>query len=333
MNRYAVFTLMMVMILAAACTQSADAPDVEATVAAGILSTQQAQDALQATVDGAVEATLAAQPTLSPTVPPEELVQDLSEEELAAEVETLSAEAEMSIEAVNTATDLALEDGTLTEEEAASLDAEVQAAYDDIVYLLTLASYYSYYYGDLAEDTLELLLLLEDDLEALLVIAAEYDDELAEIILLLEQGSEVTEEVLDQLSQSAEAWDVQAEALQEQAQAWQTALQAQLAERQAYWQSMEPTELAENRAAALGMAQEYLTVIRAGLEDGIITTEEMNAIAQWGANVVASLESVGGPKLQSFVPMIQELTGLIAIGDFSQAFSSFSDLEANFPLP
>ena len=70
---------------------------------------------------------------------------------------------------------------------------------------------------------------------------------------------------------------------------------------------------------------------RAVLEDNKITQFELSAIAQAEAIASADLKAKGGPALQGFSSLINNLTAQVARGEIQQAKSGLGGLEILLP--
>lgn len=300
-------------------------PDLDATIEAGIEETTTAEESMQSTVDAAVEATRQVEQTQAVE---EFSVEEMSEAEVVTEFSEDGAEAYDDVAQIVTTTDDYASDGELTQEEIEELEALYLETYEEIEYLLYLASVYSYYYGDLAGETLELLVALEDDLWLLVQLAEEYSDELMAVLVAIENGGEATEEMVYALEDAAEEWYEQMENWQGDADTWQTAVLAELQTRSEVWLSTEVNEVAQTRVKALLQAKDYAQQVRTAFEDGVISAEEMAEISQLAANAINSLETVGGDQLLNFASTITDLTSMMAMGEMPTALENLSSFES-----
>lgn len=310
------------MALLAACQLSAPATaptatsDLQGTIDAGIAATMQAQTDMQATIDAAVAATLSAVESAQEEIP--------SEDEMAAEIDSAVADAAAATEEVAATADKIAADGTITQEEY----DELEALLVDAAILLDYAEYwietYYWYYGELAEETLTLL----EEIEDLLVVM---DENLDEIVALLEAGTELAEDALAALDQFAENASEAAASLEGRSETWQAQLETWQQTRATELLEMIPSQVPENRAAALQEARNYALEVRAALEDRVISAAEIQKIAQVGANAVAGLEAHGGIPLQGLAGNIDQLTQFAAMGQFGQLSSGLGAFEAAIP--
>jgi outer membrane biosynthesis protein TonB len=344
--------------------------DLAATVNAAVAATATAQVALEATVNAAVAATQAAlpatpsaqpplgtatlvvQPTDAPaaeqpapapttappaeqpaplptvaTTPPTPVVVDtssMSEEELAAAIDAAVAEAVAASQAASAATTQATTDGAVSEDETVTVEVTLANAEEALAMAEALVAAYEDTYGQYAEEALDTLDDIESDLSAIA-------DSTEEISAILEQGSEAATAAAAQMQTAAASASLQAAEVQVQAQAWQQQVHAQIETRAAGALATQPNQVAGDPQAALQSALAYVETVRGGLSDGTISQAELADIAQKGANASASLQTHGGPQLQSLAPSINTMTEQIARGQLPQARGSLDGLDASIP--
>lgn len=307
-----------------ACGTVTTSPDIQATVDAAVAATATAQIAMQATIDAAVAATYAAAPSATPI----EIDEEPSEEELAALIDEAVAGASTAAEEASAATAEAASDDTITQAEVDEMEAAVSQAEEAITYAEELISLYDDLYGELAAETLDLLIAIEEDLELMADDIAAINDLLLEAGIALEQGIEMTEEVLAELDTAAQAVSTKASEIRGQNQALAQTLQTEIANRVASILAIQPTAIASSRQEAIQSALEYAGGVRQSLEDRRVSQSELADIAQLGANAVASLNAQGGPQLQQLAGNIGDLTTQIARGQVPQASAALGNLEA-----
>jgi ElaB/YqjD/DUF883 family membrane-anchored ribosome-binding protein len=325
-----VCTSVLVVIATLACGTSTPVatpvatPDTQGTVDAAVAATGTAQAGMQATIAAAVQATQAAVP--SPTPAPEYVA--MPEEELAAEVDGAVDEAATAADDCSAAAAEAAADGTITAEEAAELEAYAAEAELAIAYAEDLIDAYYALYGDLATETLALLVQVEQDLAVMSDEVADLNAVLVEIDQALEEGLTLAEETIEQLETAAQAAGDKAAEIRAQNEAWITGLQAEMENRAAAVLAVEPDQIAGDRQEAVQMAFQYVDGVRDGLADGKITKPEMATIAQLGANASAGLQAHGGPQLQQLPGSINTITEQLARGQVPQAKAGLGGLES-----
>ncbi len=301
-------------------------PNAQATINAAVNATMTAQASTQSAIDAAVHATLtavAAQVTPTPQV---ETV-TLTEEELAAMIDTAVAEAATATAASAAASEQATADGTVTQEEVITVQVEVVGAEEAIAYAEELLTMYDYVYGELATETLVLLQAVEADLAAMAQSTAEVAAALEDIATALEQGVALADETITQLENAAQAAGAKAAQIQAQNQAWYTALAAELETRAATFLDVAPNAVATDRLGAIQDTFYYLDSVRGALDDSKLSAAELSTIAQLGANAAAGLQSQGGPQLQALAGTVNQITEQLARGQLPQARANLVALE------
>ncbi|MBC8505217.1 MAG: hypothetical protein ISR58_03075 [Anaerolineales bacterium] len=323
-NFFLVFCIVSLTLVISGCDAPIETPavDAEATIGASKSLTATAEAAFQEAVDEAVHATVTAMPT-----PDLAEYSDVSEEELAEEVDTAVNEAENASEQASDAVDEAAADGTITQEE---ID-EIEALLNDLEYAIALANelIYAYYgiYGELATETLYLLQAIEEDLDELAAFAIE----MVELALMVEdalmQGLEVATEVVDQLVGVAGNLDDKVASLLEKRGTWKDALSGDLENRVADILNIAANQVAGDRKDAILSAFDFVDSVRNALGDGALSNSELLDIGQLSANARASIDAAGGPLLQSRSGEIGDITSQLARGQLPQAQSGLGALE------
>ncbi len=303
-------------------------PETQATMDAALTQTVVAEEEFQGAVDEAVEAAVAeaVEATMSAmSAVDEDAYGDMSEEEMADEIDKAVSNAEDASEQASTAADDAASDGTLTQEE---MD-EIEALISDLAYALALAEdlmyLYDDIYGELATETLYLLLEMEDDLDELAAFATD----MVELLIMAEEaldgGLAVAEEVVAQFEQVAAQVDTAG--LIEARDAWLDARQTEAENRAEMITNMAPSEIAGTRREALLDAFTYVDAARAALADGKLTLPELQNVGQLGANAQAGFAQFSGPLLQNRSAEISGISSMLALGQLPQAVNGVNQLE------
>ena len=347
---YLAFT---VLIIAGGCASGSmratptPTPDLQATVAAAILATATAEAAEAARIATAVAATQTAiAPSYAESTPtpgasgpatpapqdiPTETYLTMTEEELAAQIEDAVNEAVAGTESAATATETATADDTITQEEIGSIEAVIADADEAIALAEELLLVYADIYGELATETLVLI----DDMEALLATMTEMvivmTDILVDVDAALEQGVEVSAQHLADLEAAAIAAGTNAIALQQQAAAWPTTVEAELTGRADAALAVQATQIADSRVDAIVSAYDYIEITREALSDRRLSQDELNAIAQVGANATASILAKGGAQMQGIPDKLNAITAGVARGQIPQVSSQLQSLEGAIP--
>ena len=296
--------------------------DVQATVdyAVSLTATAQADD--QAAIDAAVEATVQSLPT--PTPAPTVEVVEMTEEELEALIDDAVEEAIAASEQVYTTTTQATYDNTISDEELYYMDYYLYAAELALTYADDVIAMYYDYYGFYAEEAVDYLLQIEDDLE---VIA----QSMSEIDAIVQQGAEAASAAVAQLNEAAQNAEIRHDELQTSAQEWMSSAQTGRDDRLEQLQNMQPTEMAGNLDGALVLLHEYVDSVKTGFSDGKIDRSEWLDLAQRGVNAQASLEQFARPNMQNLSSGIGNLSNMITLGEWPQAKVELPSFEHSLP--
>jgi len=289
--------------------------DIQATVNAGIQATMQTEANMQATIDAAVSATVTASQVQAT---------QLSEEEMANEIDQTVDEVVVLADNVVVTTAEIASDGTITYDEY----AELEELLVDAAVLVDYAEYWidTYYwlYGDLAEETLALL----EELEDTLLLTEEYMDD---ILAILEMGSEAANQALNTLEQLSQNVDTATSQFEGKSDEWVSQVQTLLETRAANSLNVPANQIPADRAAAIAAALDYAQTVRGALADNVISSGELQNIAQLGANAVSGLQAQGGPALSNLADAINAMTTQAAKGQFFQVANGLGALEAAIP--
>lgn len=300
-------------------------PDINATAQAAVDATLAAHDSVQATIDGAVQQTAAAQPAPAPSVTPlpNDVVANMTEEELASLIDQSVQDAMAASEQVSAATTSATTDDAITEEEVATIESELDEAEELLYAVEDLMALYLELYGEYGTEAVTVLYDIEDDLE---VIA----DSLSEISQIMTEGAEAASAAIEQLDQAAQTAAQNIDAAQTQMQGWQEKVTSNLISREEMMLAVAPDNVASDRAGALDQTQAYITALRGAIEDNKISPTELENIAQLGANASASLNAAGG-QLSDLSGKINDFTRLAARGKSAQIGAGLAGFESQLP--
>ena len=304
-------------------------PDTNATVNAAVAATDNAETVIQSTVDSAVSATITALPPFPSPTPVDTDI--LSEEELATAVDESVQEANNACQQSSDYSDQATNDDTLTYEEAAELAYYYGVSQAEIEEALYLAELYLDLYYDLAEDTVELLTIIVEDLDELASYTSEALETLDTVINTLAEGGIVSDELIASLSEHSNRIEEYAGTLEPEFAQWLDGLKGSLENRANQYINLEPDQVAGDRLAALDITRDFVNAINLSLGDGILSQNELFNIAQLGANASASINQFGGPQLQNLSGNINALTGQLARGELPQARTGAGELSSLIP--
>jgi hypothetical protein len=329
-----VLIISFLVFLSLACGASAptsaptNTPDVQATVNAGIAATSAAQTEVQATVGAAVSATNAALPPTSTPGPTVEYV-EMTEEELEALINQAVEDAVDATQEASDTTTQATADDALTYDEAQTVDVYVYAAEQPLAYADELIGAYYSLYGELATETVELLLAVEDDLDDMAVAMYTITDVLVSVEDDLTQGVSMTAEALLQLENAAQQASANLEQVQSQVQTWVQGVQVEREDRANAIASIRPDNVPPDRLATLQSAFSFVDQFQAALGDNKLSRDELTNIAQLGANLSAGFSQHGGPELQGLSSKVNEITQQLARGQVPQARNGLGNFESS----
>lgn len=306
-----------------ACSRQTNEDNIDDQVQTAIAETAQVEATFQVAVDQAVEATVIAMP---PTPTPQATVDPytMSEEELAALIETSCEEAITAYDEASTATTQATSDGTYTEDEIYDTIYYVYDAESAIAYAEELLNLYYDLYGAYANEALDLLYQVEDDLEELAYATTEIET-------ILAAGAEAATAAIDQLNTAIENAQPKVEELQTKVQEHRDKFPTALQERENSFLNLAPTEIASDRDGAILQVYDYLDSVKTAFADRKISLDEMGQIAQLAANAQAGINQSGGPLLKNFSGNIDGITRNISRGNWPTAQRDIGGFEASLP--
>ena len=315
--------LLIIVSMLAACGMQSNSDNLDAQVQTAIAQTAQAEATFQAAVDQAVQSTVIAMPptpTPQPTVDP----YTLTEEELAALIDASCEEAVAASTEASTATSQATSDGVYTKEEVYDTIYYIYDAEAAIAYTEELLNLYYDLYGAYANETLELLYAVEDDLNELAAV-------MTEVEAILSQGTETASAAIEQINAALATAQTKASEAQTKAQEYKDNLPAVLQERENRFANLAPTEVASDREGAILQVYTYLDSVKAAFADRKVSPDEMGQIAQLAANAKAGIDQSGGPLLQNFGGNIDGITRNLSRGDWPSAQRDLGSFEASLP--
>ena len=330
-------------------------PDSQATINAAIAATSTAQVNLQATVDASVAATssaavptavntsvaaatIAVPPTATP-VPPVDAV-TLSEEELQAMIDQAVEEAVAASTQASASTAQYTTDNDLTYDEVEAMYVYLYAAEQALAYADELIQAYYGVYGELAYETVDYLLQVEDDLEAIASSLETMSTAVEAAETALQQGAAIAAETVDQLSMAAQTVQSHLPETQTLEQNWSQNATIDRENRFNQLAQIQPDNVPTDLPSTIRDAFTFVDTVRGALDDNKLGRDELNLIAQLGANVSAGFNKHGGFKMQGLSGRTNEITGQLARGQLPQARNGLGSFEtslgqrpANLPKP
>jgi hypothetical protein len=309
-------------------TSPTSTPDAQATIDAAIAATANAQAGMQATIDASIASTAIAMPP-TPTPGPTVEYVTMTEEELAALIDQAVADAVAATQQTSSAATQATSDNTVTEDELAYIYGYYYLADEAIDLAEEYINAYYGLYADLAYETMDLLVSVEQDLSTTAQSLDEINTALVAISDSLAQGLELATATIDQLNTAAQNATSHLQEAQAQSQTWISALQE---ERDGLVQnvlSVKPDNVPTDKLSALQSAFSYVDVVKNAFGDNKITLDELTSIAQLGANAAAGLSEHGGSQLQGLSGKLNEITAQIAGGKMPQAKDGLRNFETS----
>ncbi len=239
-------------------------------------------------------------PTPQPTVDPA----GLSEQELAGTIDETAGE-------LDSASQQAAEYGSSTAADGVYTLDEITTWYELLIYseqLLYELDYYIEQYDMYYEAYASVYVELLQDLEAEL---ATLDGMIGEITSIMLQGEAAMQAGAEQVASALEIYDQVLPELSSELNSLSDTFNQALADRQAWVEGFQPTDIAATRAGAVAAAVSYVQTLQNAYEDAIMTPVELQQIAQLAANAQASLQAAGG-ELAALAGQVSSLTQLAA---------------------
>jgi hypothetical protein len=342
----------------AACggtTTEPEVANVEATVNAAVMATANAEAALETAINtavdeavtGAVDAAVEEEVAAAlAAATPEATYAVYTEEELIVLIEETTQAAESSTTSYTEATTTATSDDVITPEEAQTIEYYVTISEETLAEVDAMIETYYALYGGTGDEIVAELVAIESELD-------ELNDDVAEMVVILDEinstlaaGYELAEETIDQLEQAAveaqsaidetavqmQTWASNAQTTaQTSATAIQENISASQEELSSILQSSMPTEVADSYEAAMEQVVSYISITGSALADSNITPQEMELIAQTGANAAASLTAQGKAGSDLLINNIDSLNQQLASGDIQGAISGLNGLQGQLP--
>jgi hypothetical protein len=253
----------------------------------------------------------------------------MTEEELEAMIDQAVNEAVAATEQASAATSDVTADDTVTYDEAEAVEVYVAGAEQAIAYADELIGVYYDLYGELAVETIELLLAVEDDLEEMATAMIE----IAELLIAIEddlaQGLALAAETVLQLENAAQQAVTNLAQIQSQVGTWAQNLPVERENRAAAIANIQPDNVPADRLATLASGFQFVDQVRAALGDHKLSRDELDIIGQLSANLSAGLSAHGGLQLQGLSGKVSEITGQLARGQVPQARKGLGDFEAS----
>jgi hypothetical protein len=302
-------------------------PDVQATINAALVATEQAKTLAQATIGAVVQATVGALPPTATPVPTVETV-ELSEEELETMINQAVEEAVTATTQASTTASQATADESMTSDEVETVEVYVQGAEQAIAYAEELITAYDDLYGALATEAMSEMAQVEQDLVSMAESIAYLSTSLDAVNATLQAGQVLSQETINQVASAAQVASANLTQVHDHMQALTQKATEDRENRTRQAANMgpnadAPTDLASTLSTAFG----FLDQVRGALDDNKLDRDEMFSIAQTGANLSDGLNRHGGKQFQGLSGKVNEITGQLARGQVPHAKKGLNDFE------
>ena len=272
--------------------------------------------------------TIRAAENLPDTPSPEPTIayRKLAEADLALLIHQTIGEGDAAVKASSMVMMAAMSDNRLTEEEIAEALIHMQTLQSESRFAQELIGIYTDQYGELADETMDLLLLINENLTEITTSSNEVSTILKENKKTLSAENNPLEIVWDAIvNQSA--------AVNEQAGSWVSDVQAQIEAREKFYANTQPQLglVAYNRIDAFTQAHDFLDMFTAALSDEKLSSAELAEISQLAATAKSSLYNTGDHQLFTFAQQINNLSRQASRGEWTQASSGLVELKLSLP--
>jgi len=292
-----------------------------ATIQAATAATETAQAEINSMVSESVSATLTAIPTPTPIV-----VDQMTEEDLAAAVEESTNEAVGAVEEASEYADSTSADGELTQEEAKELYYLYYWSIDEIEQALYLVDMYYELYDELLESAILELESIDDELQEILELSQSILAYLDDISELISKGEQIAQDRIDQIQDFSHSISTHINNISTQLHGWKQSRKDEFDLIVGQALSTIPDTVADTRRGALSLAKEYSDSTKSAISDGRYSLDELQALSQLGANAAASLGQFGR-EFAGITDMINGLTSSLAMGQLPQINAGIGSLQ------
>lgn len=304
--------------------------DHQATIDAVVFSTSTAMaDAQQQTDLSAMGTTpIEYMPETTPiSTPTADEVEVMVEEELMDVIDQCIQDVEAVAVYAESLTEEALADDELSEEEVETITYYVYGVDGAIQEAEELIGLYYDLYGELAVETVALLVAIEEELEEMAAYTDEVITMLDEINQMIVQGLEISQERIDTLDATFQTLGQQYSHISKNSKSWLDARHGEISKQISQIDEIVPNYVPQDRLEAIASAFDYLDAVKTTIADNKITYQELLDLAQLGANAKAGLEAHGGLALRGLANSIGEINHGLAVGDWVNVQSSLGAIE------
>ena len=144
---------------------------------------------------------------------------------------------------------------------------------------------------------------------------------------MMMQRDKAAKEAINELNTLVENFNNKPADIKEQKQGWTDDVKNELDQREQLMLNLAPTEVATDRLGALESVRKYASELKNSLSDRKISPDELQRIAQLGANADASIRQGGGPQLLDLSDQIGNMTRLASRGDIPKVQAGLPEFE------
>ena len=184
-----------------------------------------------------------------------------------------------------------------------------------------IAKYYELYGENTGNQEEIALFPIEEDLD-------DMDALLKEIERILSQGAEIASTAIDDLNKALDDLIILVEETKPERDQFIEKVKKSLEEREKKYANLPPNQVVSDWDGIKSQINVFVNTIKSALADGKVDDNEMQQIAQSGANAKASIAANGGPQLQGISAAIDALTRQISRGDWQQVDAAVANIEA-----
>lgn len=265
-------------------------------------------------------------PAHSPSPEPFIAYRELAEEDLAIFIRKTAVTVKNAATEFSRVTKAATSDDHVTDEEIAEILTNLQTLQSESRFAQELIDIYADQYGELADETMDLLLSIDENLEKISTSSNE-------MVTNLGEANNSTSIGIEQLGIVLESIENQSATVHEQTGIWLADVQAQIESREKFYANTQPQLglVAYNRIDAFTQAHDFVDKFTAALSDKKLSPAELAEISKLAATAKSSLYNTGDPQLFTFAQQINDLSRHASRGEWTQASSGLVELEFAMP--
>jgi len=248
----------------------------------------------------------------------------LTQEELIAMITTTVNEAVGAAEIVANECITSTTDGELTNEEVAAVQGYQVSADEALASAQKLTTAYMQIYGEYATEMLDAINQIDGDLAAM-------STNLQEISSILAQGAQAATASVDQLNQAADLIRERINTALDMTGQLENMTPVVLAMQEENALNMASNLDADNRAQALEYTRDFSTALRQSMSDRKISPEELDRIAQLGAEARFALLKFDLGEEGGISTLLDQLVSLAARGEYPRIIPALDEFDQALP--